>query len=367
MTKAVLLGEIAELKKDQFKPTSSEGRNYIGLEHINQQSLSLNGVGNSNGLASTKFRFNSGDILFGKLRPYFRKLYRPNFSGVCSTDIWVIRPKSGIDADFLYYLLASNRFIKLASGGSAGTRMPRADWSQLRNSEWLIPNFNEQVRIGQLLRTLDQKIELNRRMNETLEKIGQTLFKHYFIDNPDRKNWEAGKLGDIIINFDSKRVPLSSRERSARIGPYRYFGATSVMDYIDDHIFDGKFILFAEDGSVIREDGTPYLQYVWGKFWVNNHAHVLQAKKPFSVEYIYLLLKQTNVQQLISGAVQLKINQRAMNNLPILLPPNELIVKFNSSVGPMFSAFMKNYEQTQSLTNLRDSLLPRLISGTTRV
>lgn len=129
-------------------------------------------------------------------------------------------------------------------------------------------------------------------------------------------------------------------------GEYRYFGATSVMDYVNNYLFDGKYLLLAEDGSVIKKDGTPYLQYIWGKFWVNNHAHILQAKAPFTVEYLYLLLSMSNVQSLVSGAVQLKINQKAMNNFKIKIPPTALTHEFCAKVDPLFEQRRKKRRRT---------------------
>ena len=139
------------------------------------------------------------------------------------------------------------------------------------------------------------------------------------------------------------------------------------MDYVNDYLFDGTYLLLAEDGSVIKSDGTPYLQYVWGKFWVNNHTHILQTKTPFTVEYLYLLLSLANVQSLISGAVQLKINQKAMNSFKIKLPPNELVKYFCEKIDPMFAQRRKNEEQVQTLTTLRDTLLSRLITGKVKI
>src|SRR5690606_6443295 len=158
--------------------------------------------------------------------------------------------------------------------------MPIINKSTFEKLSFTIPNLETQKKITDILGTIDEKIELNWRMNKTLEQMGQALFRHYFIDNPEAEKWDDGVLGDIIVNFDSKRKPLSSRQRGEMQGEYRYFGATSVMDYVNDYLFDGTYLLLAEDGSVVKADGTPYLQYVWGKFWVNNHAHILQAKAP---------------------------------------------------------------------------------------
>jgi type I restriction enzyme S subunit len=105
--KKVKLGDAAEIIKDTYQPSIYDELDYIGLEHIEQQSLRLNSIGKSSSVTSGKFKFQEGDILFGKLRPYFRKVVIPDFSGVCSTDIWVVRARKEYDQKFLFYLLAS--------------------------------------------------------------------------------------------------------------------------------------------------------------------------------------------------------------------------------------------------------------------
>ena len=265
-----------------------------------------------------------------------------------------------VDKNYLYYYLKNFNFGSLSSTSSIATAV---NSKTVKNISVNLPPLDRQKKIANILGSLDEKIELNRRMNETLEQLGQALFRHYFVDNPEAKSWESGTLGDIVVNFDSRRKPLSSRQRAKMQGDYRYFGATSVMDHVNDYLFDGTYLLLAEDGSVMRSDGTPYLQYVWGRFWVNNHAHIIQAKYPFTVEYLYLLLAKTNVQSLVSGAVQLKINQRAMNSLVISIPPDDLVIKFCNLVNSLFAQYRENEGQIELLVNLRDSLLPKLISG----
>ncbi len=176
------LEDFAKLVKNQYKPNKVEELLYIGLEHIEQQSLRINGTGNSKNVISQKYKFSSGDILFGKLRPYFRKVFRPKFDGVCSTDIWVIKAKKDFDQGFLFYFLANQSFIDACNSGSSGTRMPRADWDHLSETEWDIPPYPTQRRIADILSALDDKIELNRQTNATLEAIAQTIFKEWFVD-----------------------------------------------------------------------------------------------------------------------------------------------------------------------------------------
>lgn len=113
---------------------------------------------------------------------------------------------------------------------------------------------------------------------------------------------KAVRLGDVVALEDSKRIPLNSRDREARKGPYPYYGATSVMDHVDDYLFDGVRVLLGEDGTVIDSEGKPILQYVWGKYWVNNHAHILAPSAGYSLEAIYIALARcklprANIQQ----------------------------------------------------------------------
>lgn len=180
--KRVKLGEVADLLKIPWK-VGDENLPYIGLEHIEENKLRLSGVGNSNDITSNKFLFTENEFLFGKLRPYFRKLYKPKFKGICSTDIWVINSKTNTNKEFLFYLFANQDFVDLAYKGASGTRMPRADWNFMFETEWLIPKSkNEQKAIASVLSSLDDKIDLLHRQNKTLEAMAETLFRQWFVE-----------------------------------------------------------------------------------------------------------------------------------------------------------------------------------------
>src|SRR5690554_5105253 len=128
--------------------------------------------------------------------------------------------------------------------------------------------------------------------------------------------WPMRPLGEIVNNYDARRIPLSSRERENRRGPFPYYGATGVMDHVDDYLFEGLHLLVAEDGSVERPDGTPFLQLVDGKFWVNNHAHVLKGKTDDDTKYIYYALQTVPIRPYVSGSVQAKLSQANLNRVP---------------------------------------------------
>ena len=410
--------DIAQLVRDVVHPNDVGDVPYIGLEHIEQGTLRLAGWGRATEVNSAKFRFRKGDVLFGKLRPYFRKVIRAPFDGVCSTDIWVVRARAGFDQGYLFYWMAAQDFVDFASSGSEGTRMPRAKWEHVAQFTRPRLSLPEQRAIARILGTLDDKIELNRRMNETLEAMAQALFKSWFVDfdpvvvnalragnpipekfaaraaryrdNPDRlglpedilrlfparfvdselgpipEGWEVKHLESVIEIHDSKRVPLNSRERAARQGPYPYYGATGIMDYVDDYLFDGVYVLVGEDGSVIDEKGHPVTQYVWGQFWVNNHAHVLTGNG-ISNEHLYLILKNANIRAFVTGAVQPKISQKNLKSVPMIYSGQQVSRMFASQITEFFHQIRTVGEESRTLAALRDTLLPKLISGELRV
>ncbi|MDD5738681.1 MAG: restriction endonuclease subunit S [Candidatus Pacebacteria bacterium] len=298
--------------------------------------------------------------------------------------------RKDLDRDFLYYLMCTRNYQKNIVNSASGSTVRHTSPDRIKEYKSLFPSFPEQRAIASVLSAFDDKIELLREQNKTLESIAQALFKRWFVDfefpNEQGKpykssggkmidselgeipdGWKVGGLRDIINIYDSRRIPLSSEQRAKRKGKYPYYGATEVIDYIDDYLFEGIYLLLAEDGSVIDEEGFPVLQYVFGQFWVSNHAHVIQGKQDISTEYLYLLFKQTPVSGIITGAVQLKINQENLLSLEVIIPEKQTLKVFNSLMDSIFSKVRANILQIQTLFQLRDTLLPKLMRGEVRV
>ncbi|WP_367103855.1 restriction endonuclease subunit S [uncultured Psychrobacter sp.] len=177
------------------------------------------------------------------------------------------------------------------------------------------------------------------------------------------EGWEVSRVEHVSECFDKYRIPLSKKQRIARQGNIPYYGATSVMDYVDEAIFEGMYMLLGEDGSVIKKDGKPFLQYIWGESWVNNHAHVLQGKNGISTEHLMIFFSLKNVSAYVTGAVQLKINQGNMKSIPFLKATNHINDIFNSYLDKIYAKYRKNTDENQTLAELRDTLLPKLLSG----
>ena len=323
----------------------------------------------------TKFR--NGDTIMARITPCLENgktsqvsILDDNEIGFGSTEYIVFRAKEGIsDCNFLYYLVCSDivRDPAIKSMvGSSGRQRVQTD--VIQNLEIDLPSFETQKQIASILSALDDKIELNNRINENLESQAQAIFKAWFVDFEPfggvmPEDWKIGMIKDIIELHDSKRIPLSGSEREKMDKIYPYYGATSCMDYVDNYIFDGKYLLLGEDGTVIDKNGYPILQYVEGKFWVNNHAHIITGKLGYTVEILYLLFKQTNVKHIVTGAVQPKISQANLKKVPVTISSIKDLDAFNNIIQPIFAMIRKNRNENEKLALLRDTLLPKLMNG----
>ena len=174
-------GECATLVRDTVDPSDMpEDMPYIGLGHIPPNRLAVSGHGVASDVTTAKTRFRRGDILFGRLRPYFRKIVRAQYDGICSTDIWVVRARTQVDQTYLFHLMANQRFVDYATSGSEGTRMPRAQWHHVAQYNILLPCVAEQKRIARFLGTIDEHINLTCRMTTTLTAIREQLLSRWY-------------------------------------------------------------------------------------------------------------------------------------------------------------------------------------------
>lgn len=264
---------------------------------------------------------------------------------------------------YLYYLMS---LLDLDSCNE-GTTIPSLRTETLNRLEFDIPNLDYQGKVLSMLEPIDGKIKLNEEVNNNLLQQAQALFADAFPYTTDDEmpiGWRKGTVGDIVDIHDSKRIPLSGAQRDKMTKrTYPYYGAASLMDYVDNYIFDGTYLLLGEDGTVVDDAGYPILQYVWGQFWVNNHAHILTGKNGYSVESLMLLFKRTPVKAIVTGAVQPKISQANLRSIPVVIPAADALAEFNALIAPMFDQIRQNTDQNKALAQLRDALLPRLMNG----
>lgn len=392
--------EIAEPSKSQWKPGDKKQK-YIGLEHINQGDLSINGFGYSSSLESNKFYFDKGDVLFGKLRPYFRKVWKAQFNGICSTDIWVLKCKKDFDQYFLFYFVANPIFVNRSMGANIGTHMPRADWQFLKNTDWIVPLLPEQRAIAAVLSSFDYKIELLRAQNKTLEKMAQTLFKHWFIDFefPDQNGKPYKSSGGKMIDSELGEIP-----DGWSVAKIKDFGAIicgktppkGILDYFGGHIpfikipdmHDELYIIKTEDS--LSEAGANFQK---NKFipknsicvsciatvglvsitsrhsQTNQQINSIVPADDYCGEYLYfsmIKMKHDLFAMGSGGSTTLNINTGVFSNIKIIHPQKDSLKTFHAIAKPIFDKVLSNLTEIQTLSKIRDTILPKLMRGEIR-
>ena len=315
-----------------------------------------------NGTVGNVAKYNGEPCILGKSACYFNII-------------------DSVDKDYIYYVVSSPSFVKSMSNLANGTTIKNVSLKQMREKKLYLPPLEIQHSIASILSSLDNKIAVNKKICENLEAQAQALFKHWFVDFAPFKDgkfveselglipegWRVGNLFDVASIYDKIRKPLSGKDREYMNKIYPYYGATSCMDYVDSYLFDGIYTLIGEDGSVVKEDGLPYMQYGWGKFWVNNHAHILQGKNGFSTEMVHVFLSRYNIKHLVTGAVQAKLSQANMQKIMLPIPPKDEINKIRPVIDSLYEKIRNCEEESSRLSTLRDTLLPKLMSGEIKV
>lgn len=276
-----------------------------------------------------------------------------------------------VDRDYFYFLMKNLKphFTQIATNKQT-TGLGHVTISDIKRMSVVIPSLDVQREIVSYIKPIDEKIGLNNEINNNLEQQAKALYKDWFFtfspfsaDGTLPNGWRVGTVNDIIQLHDSKRVPLSGAERDKMAKIYPYYGATSLMDYVDNYLFDGIYLLLGEDGSVVDSLGFPILQYVYGQFWVNNHAHIITGKEGFSVEELYLFFSLTNIKSIVTGAVQQKVSQQNLKKVPAIIPSKEALSAFDELIQPIFAQIRNLRDENARMAELRDTLLPKLMSG----
>lgn len=379
--KEIRLGDVAEIKGGKRLPKGKQlssipnNHPYIKVKNMGQQKvLQLNSeyeyVDDETQKSISRYIVSAGDILIsvvgtvGLVSIVGETLNNANQTENCDK----ITNLREIDADYLYYYLISPLGQEEIHKGTVGAVQAKLPLKNIQDFSIICPDLIEQKKVASVLSIIDEKIACNERINDNLLQQAQLLYKDRFVDMTPfdgvmPADWHEGTVSEIIELHDSQRIPLSSRERADLAKIYPYYGATSVMDYVDRYLFDGIYLLLGEDGTVVDAKGFPILQYVEGKFWVNNHAHIITGKNGFSVELLYLLFSMTNVQSIVTGAVQPKISQANLNKVPVVIPSIAELQAFDSVIQPIFAQIRSLRAENDRLAAIRDTLLPKLMSG----
>jgi len=332
-----------------------------------------------------------GDVLVSNIRPYFKKIWFADSNGGCSNDVLVFRAKEGVDARYLYYVLADDSFFNYSNATSKGTKMPRGDKSAIM--DYIIEEHSliEQHRIADILSALDKKIANNNAINDNLQQQAQALFKAWFVDNCDSPNWGIGCFSDYIEAVRSgdwgKELPNGSYTeqvfciRGADIPdikngnkgkmPTRYIQSKNLSS---KKLSDGDIIVEISGGSPTQSTGRiapihdALINRYNGDMICTNFCKAITPKLHTSAfvyyywQYLYDKGVLFSYENGTTGIKNLDI-MRFIESEQILTPPMSLIEKFDAICRKSFDCIAQNGLESERLTALRDTLLPKLMSG----
>lgn len=303
--------------------------NYVSTENI---LADYGGIGKAAKLPTTGSvtRFHLNDTLVSNIRPYLKKVWIADREGGASNDVIVIRAKQRLLPHYLSALLKNDAFIDYVMTGAKGVKMPRGDVGSMKAYQALYPPKTEQQKIADCLSSLDELIAVQARkvdalkshkkglMQQLFPREGETQPRLRFPEFRGGKAWSVGKLGHIAENLDNRRVPITSGDRE--VGAIPYYGASGIVDYVKDFIFDEDLLCVSEDGANLLARTYPIAFPIAGKAWVNNHAHVLKFEHPCTQKFVEIYLNSIKLDDFITGMAQPKLNKAMLDSIPVPHP-----------------------------------------------
>ena len=384
-------------------------KNACELEHVcdyvnNRTTSSMNYISTENMLPNkggisestiippgTTTEYKIGDILISNIRPYFQKIWCADRCGGCSADVLCIRAKENTDSKYLYYLLSQQAFFDYVMSGAKGCKMPRGDKKQIMQWPVNIPAIDVQKKVVAILSSLDNKIRLNRRINDNLEEQAKALLKSWFVDfepfkggkfvdsklGPIPEGWSIGKVNDVVQILSGFAF---KSETFVQSGPYRLITIKGVQDgyldisgasyiskvplkmpaYCNLEIGDILLSLTGNVGRVCIVDRPNLL--------LNQRVAKLQPRRDKQdLLFVYILFRQdtfkNHLLQIARGTAQLNLSPVETREISIILPPANVLLEFSKIGQYLFDKIALSNQETLRLSALRDTLLPKLMSG----
>lgn len=360
-----------------YVKTKVETSNYSIEDYISTENMlpEKGGITVASSFPSGKVtEFQENDILISNIRPYFKKIWKADRRGCCSNDVLCIRANNKVDAEFLYYLLSQDLFFAYVMSGANGSKMPRGDKQQIMNWEIELPSEKEdQRRIASILSSLDRKIELNNKINADLEEMAQAIFKNWFVDFEPFKDgkfvdselgmipegWKVGSLGDFCNVFTGKKNTNQAIEK----GLYPFFSCAPEPLASNDAIFNGKAIIIAGNGSY-----TGRTSFYNGGFDLYQRTYactIREQDKENLMIFFYHMMKQFFEPTKMGGTRGSSIPYIVMGDITQQKFPysKDWLIRFSNIANSMMDRKLRIDKENSRLSLLRDTLLPRLMSG----
>lgn len=382
------LGEVVIPVKDRIETSCLDSASYISTENMLPDKA---GVTLSSGVPSgNAVMFKNDDILISNIRPYFKKIWRANRDGGCSADVICLRASNAVDPLFLYYLLSQDLFFDYVMQGAKGTKMPRGDRNQIMQWPVLIPSKNEQHIIASILSALDDKIEVNRRINDNLEQQAQALFKSWFVDfepfaDEDYvdselglipKGWKSvslSSIADYINGLAMQKYRPQDGESGLPVLKIKELGQGCTDDSSElcsPSLIGSKYII--DDGDIIFSWSGTLMVKVWcgGKCGLNQHLFVVEPKdypKWFAYQWTKHHLDNFIHIAKDKAVTMGHIKRGELDKAKVVVPDETNMATIDLMMKPLHNQIISNMKESRRLASLRDTLLPRLMSGELKV
>lgn len=371
------LEEICLFRMEKTNVANLTTKTYISTENMLPNK---SGIVNATSLPTVNLTqaFENGDVLVSNIRPYFKKIWKARINGGCSNDVLVFVAKKDIDSDFLYYVLADDAFFAYAMATSKGTKMPRGDKKSIMQYEVPCYDVETQQKIASILKSIDEKIELNNAINNNLEQQAMALFKSWFIDfepfdGQVPKAWINGILGDFVeIKRGGSPRPIQNFLSDSGFHWLKISDATGIsspfINEIKESIIEAglKKTVYLKSGSlVLSNSATPGLPKILDIDTCIHDGWLYFPLSKFSNEYLYLYFKhiRDNLIALGNGSVFTNLKTDILKNYPTYLPTEDVLKEFDGLVQPIFSMILSKTREIKRLSEIRDTLLPKLMSG----
>lgn len=375
--KETTLGKIAKNVSRRFDFSNKEKVVFVNTGDVQEGKFLHKNYSKSEGLpGQAKKALKKGDILLSEIRPANNRYALVDFETedyVVSTKFMVISGNELVDPRFLYLFLTSRQTLQefqVIAESRSGT-FPQITFDSIENFPILLPSLPEQKQIAAVLSSLDDKIELLRKQNETLEKIAQGIFKEWFVNftidgkklklkNGVPEGWKVGKIGDVV-NIKQGKYLKENEISDIPINDKKFpiYGGGGIRGYIKDYIYEKPQVILT-----CRGNGCGLIQLAKERCTITNSCMAFEnTNSVLSYEFLYFWAKKINFESVTSGSAQPQITITNLYNLEIIIPDEKILENFNKSAKPLFEKIILNNSQIQTLSRLRDTLLPKLMSG----
>lgn len=328
---------------------------------------------NGEEIKSSKFVLDENTIIFNKLNPKFRRVWNIHSlekyeNTICSTEFLPLKAKTNIEQDYLYYYISSPYFTSLMDEIRTGTSnsQQRIDWKQFLREQINVPSLPIQRKVVSLLSNIDKRIKLNNKINNNLEQQAQAIYQQIFIDNVS-SDWTEGTLSDIA-DITMGQSPSGSSYNEDSNGTIFFQGRAEFgfrFPTVRLYTTEPKRMACANDTLMSVRAPVGDLNVAHIDCCIGRGIAAIHSKnnhQSFVLYTMFSLKKQLDVFN-GEGTVFGSINRKSLNEMPILIPSSEKLDEFETLVAPMDAAIRNNYDEICRLVQLRDSLLPKLMSG----